>query len=175
MTNEASLESLVLDAHGLMLPIGLRVDKFSLDIGKSAAVIKPFSLGMQEPARFEATIGQESVAEFLEKKGLGGLKDFVVKADDGVVVIEATAKIIVELRVAVTCTLRVENETKLFVDLESVSVPGPMARNMVEKQLAKANPIFDLAEVAPTVKMHSVTPESGHILVQGTADWPQSP
>lgn len=175
MTNEAKLESLVLDAHSIALPIGLVVDKFSMDIGQASAVIKPFNLSFQEPAKYEATVGQDSVADFLNKKGLGGLRDFGVKVANGKVVIEALARVIVELRVAVTCTLRVEDESKLFVDLESVSVPGPMARGLVEKELAKANPIFDLAEIAPTVKIVSVIADDGVILVRGTADWPQSP
>lgn len=172
MPKEAQLESLVLDASQVKLPNGLVLDKFALDLPSASAQLKPFSLTLSAPAKFEATVSQTSVARFLNGQGIGGLKDFTAKVDDGVVVVEATARVIVELRVAVTCTLRIVDEDKLYIDLQSVSVPGPVARGIVEKELAKANPVLDLAVIAPTVKMRSVTAANGEILVQGTADWP---
>jgi len=174
MTNSLHLESLNVTATNMTLPMGLTVDEVVIASGAVDAELKPFSLNLAKPANATFRVSAANVAKLLEEKSPGGLKGFTVTISDGLVIVETTAKVIVEIRVATACTLRIDGGKRLFVDLDKVSVPGPMARNMIEQQLAKVNPILDLNEFAPSVTMESVTAEDGYITLKGKADLPQS-
>lgn len=174
MTNEAQLASLELGALNITLPMGLTIDSFELKVGHTKCQLKPFHLNLNEPADFEARVSSQNIASFLELKQVGGLKGFAVTIEPESLTVEATAKVVVTMRVAAKCGLKIQNNSQLVVELISVSVPGPMVRKMVEKELAKANPLFDIAEVISGASLSIVSFKDDHIVITGKADWPQS-
>jgi hypothetical protein len=172
MTDGLHLESLHATATNVALPMGLTVDEVVLSAGRAEAQFKPFSLSLKKRAHVAVRVSAENVAKMLEEQSPDNLKNFTVTISDGLVIVENSAKVIVEIRVATSCTLRIEGGSKLFVDLGKVSVPGPMARNMIEQQLAKVNPILDLDDLLPSAHMDSVEAEDGYIKLKGTVSWP---
>lgn len=173
MTSGMQIKSLAAMGLELTLPNGLTLDRIEVETGEADGTYPPLALNLSKPLDFKVWVSAENIADFMDKKGIGGLKDIKVVCTDGHVSVEATAKVIVEIRATAVCTLRIVNGTQLFVDLESVSVP--IARNVIEGQLAKSNPILDLAEFGFQLQMTSVEVENGAVQVQGTANWPQSP
>lgn len=173
MTNNVNLETLALLASEVTLPMGLVLDEVEIQVGKADATIKPFAIQLEKPADLTVRLSAGNIAAFLEKEAPGGLKDFRVTVGGGLLNVEATGRLIVEIRVTAVCKLRVVDRSKLFVDLQSVSVP--MAYNIVEQQLAKINPILDLNDVAPSVKIDTVSADEGVVTVKGVADMPPFP
>ncbi|MBS1724690.1 MAG: LmeA family phospholipid-binding protein [Armatimonadetes bacterium] len=173
MTHGMQIKSLAALGLELTLPNGLTLDRVEIETGEASGTFPPFHLKLDKPLDFKVWVSAESVATFLEKKGIGGLKDVRVTCEGGKVSVEASARVIVEVRATAVCTLRIVEGTKLFVDLESVSVP--IAKNIIEGQLAKSNPILDLEEFEFDLQMISVEVADGHVQIHGTADMAQSP
>lgn len=165
-------ESLAVLGNNVLLPMGLVVDEVVIEAGATNAQFKPLSIALDQPATIKARISGASVGAFLEKEAPGGLKDFVVTIAKGQITVEATAKVIVEIRVAAVCTLRIADRTQLWVDLESVSVKAPMAHSMVEQQLAKVNPLVDLKDLAKNLSLDKVEADDGFVTVIGSGNWP---
>ena len=86
--------------------VGLAIEELSLQAEQTQIVTDPFALTMQ-PAEMEAKISAQAVANFLERKAPGGLSGFAVTLDDGKVIVEASARMIVVIRARVVCTLRI--------------------------------------------------------------------
>lgn len=172
MKDGMQAESIAVLGNNVALPMGLTVDEIVIEAGETRAKFKPFSIELDQPGQIKARISAASIAAFLNKEAPGGLKDFAVTIADGFLTAEATARIIVELRVAAVCRLRIAERTQLWVDLESVSVKAPMAHSMVEQQLAKVNPLVDLKELASNLTLDAVTAEAGFVTVTGTGKWP---
>ncbi len=154
--------------HGLMLPVGLRIDRFTVSSGAAHMSWPPFAITTEAAARAAVVVTEGSVAEFLEVKTPDNLKRFKVHCDKGKVVCEAVANLIVDIPVKAVCTLRIEDQSKVFVDVESVDVIGGGAKKLVENQLAKINPILDASSFPIQVKLDNVEVDGGEIVVTGT-------
>lgn len=174
MKEKLKLDSLTAEATNVILPIGLAVETIRLTLGHASTNLHPFLLEMDNPAQLEVTVLSSQIAAFLEKKSPGNLRDISVKIDDGFVSVEATTKLIVDIRVTAVCTLRISDETQLFVDLDSVSVKAPMAKSLVEQQLEKINPILNIKDIGLEGKLEKVVAENGSVLIFGLVKWAQS-
>ena len=168
------LETLALLATEVTVPVGLTLDDVEVQVEKAEAAMSPFSLQLVTPATLKVRIGTQNIAAFLEKESPGGLKDFVVQLEDGLVSVEATARILVELRVTAVCRLRTVDRSKIFVDLDSVSVKAPMVHGMVQQQLDKINPILDMADIGNHIQIESVGVADGFVTVMGSVSSIQS-
>lgn len=131
----------------------------------------PFALKMQQPGEIEAKVSGAAVAEFLDKKAPGGLRDFQVNVKDGQLFINATAKMIFDVKAGAVCKLRIVDARQIFVDLVSVDVMGVGAKNLVQQQLDQVNPILDVAQFPLDVELQSVEANDGFITVKGAATW----
>ena len=169
MTNELKLESLAARAEAVVLPNGLVLDEVVLTSGPAEAQVKPFSLSLDLPGKFEVTVTDESLAAFLEKQAPPGVSRFAVSSQEGKVRVEATAKAALGARVAAECSLRIQDGRRLFVDLGAVSIP--FAHGLIEQQIAKINPIMDVEEFPGTILLAGVTIENGAVRIVGTLDW----
>lgn len=150
--------------------VGLSISELTLQADATEIATDPFSVNM-DPAELEAKITAEAVAAFLEQKAPGGLQRFAVQIENGTVTVEASARVIVEIRARVVCTLRLVDGKQIWVDLASADgVPSPV-RGLVESNLAKVNPVFDTAELPLDVTLTSIEAEDGTILLKGTASW----
>lgn len=154
----------------LTLPMGLVVDHVLIEGAEAAIQREPFQIQLQEPGTIEAHVGEKNLAAFLNKEAPGGLKDFEVSIRDGKLFINATAKVIFEIKAEAVCTLRIEDGTKMFVDLESVEMFGVGAKSLVEQQLAKINPVLNAADFPMKVTLTSVEAIDGEVILRGTAE-----
>jgi len=171
MTDDLKLESLAARAESVKLPNGLVLDEVVITSGPAQAAVKPFALRLDRPGSFEVTVTDQNLAEFLESQAPAGVSKFAVQSEGGAIKIEASAKAALGARVAAVCRLRVEEGRKLFVDLESVSLP--FAHGLIEQQIAKINPIMDVEEFPGTFHLTAVTADGGGVRLQGTIDWRQ--
>lgn len=157
-------------AH-LETSVGLVIDELTLQADSTRIATDPFSVAM-EPAELEAKISAEAVASFLERKAPGGLQSFAVQLIDGKLIVEASARVIVEIRARVVCTLRIVDGKEIWVDLASADgVPSPV-RGLVESNIAKVNPVFDASELPLDVTLTSIAADEGVVTLHGTASWP---
>lgn len=153
--------------EGVLLPVGLRVDSFSLASGSADMSWPPFELRTKKAADATVVVSEKSVADFLESKTPDNIKGFKVTCANGQVLCEAAVKLVMEIRAKAVCTLRIQSGTQVFVDVQSVDVMGGPAKKLVEAQLAKINPILDAAEFPMQVTLESVEVEDGQIVVKG--------
>ncbi len=173
MTDSVQLGSLDALVQSLTLPNGLVLDEVRIEIGAASATLNPFALDLDRPGTFEVRVSADSVKSFLELQGVGGMKDVSVTAEGGRISVQGTVRVLVEIRVTATCVLRIEDGKKLFVEIQDLSVPGGMARNLVESQLEKVNPILDLTTAPIDVDLKTSDASDGYVIVSGSASWPQ--
>jgi hypothetical protein len=149
--------------------MGLVVDEVKVD-GQGASIqTSPFSITLEHRAAVEGHVAALDLTDFLNMKSPGGVKDFALSIRDGRLFIEATARVIVEMRAKVVCTLRIHEGTQLFVDLESVDVMGVGAKGMVQGQLDQINPILDTSDLPLSVTLERVVLDHDRIVLYGTA------
>ena len=152
----------------VLLPVGLCVDSFTITSGAARMSWPPFALQTDNAAQARVMVSESSVAAFLDAKTPNTMKGFKVKCTGGKIICEATVKVVVEIRAAATCTLRIEGGKQVFVDVESVDVMGGPAKKLVENQLEKINPILDAGEFPVKVVLEDVKVDNGEIVVYGT-------
>lgn len=127
----------------------------------------PFKLQTPKPGTMEALILGKNLADFLDKQAPGGLRDFNVELKDGKIHARATVMIMKALAV---CTLRIQDGTELYVDLESVDVMGVGAKNMVQSQLDKINPVLNTKDLPVNVRLTDYSIEDGKLILRGDID-----
>ena len=154
--------------RNVSLPMGLRVDDVRL-AGRGLHLEKePFVISVPEPGRLEVFVSDASLAAFLEGQAPAGLKNFKIQARDGLLHVQAVKTVLVDLKANAVCSLRIEERRKLMVVLESVDVAGAGVKNLIQSQLDKVNPIFDVAEFPIKATLESVTVDDGGVILLGT-------
>lgn len=149
------------------LEMGLNVDEIEIESGPAQVGLSPFSLELTKPAPLSVRISASSVEKFLNLKAPSGVKDFSVELKDGKIRIQATVKVVFEIRAGVVCRLEIEDEQRLLVVLESVDSVATMARGMIEGQIEKVNPLLDVEELPLPVRLSKVQIEDGWINLDG--------
>jgi len=153
----------------LTLPMGLMVDHVLIEGAEATIQSDPFQIRLKEPGTIEAHVSERNLAAFLNKEAPGGLRDFEISIRDGKLFVNATAKMIFDIKAEAVCTLRLVDGTQLFVDLESVEMFGVGAKSLVEQQLAKINPVLNAADFPLKVVLTSVEATDGEVILRGTA------
>ena len=148
--------------------MGLRVDTVEVRADGLHFETEPFQASVQKPGTFEVFVGERSLADFLNKKAPGGIKNFVVDANPGKLNVNATVSMIIQLQAEAVCTLRIVDQRYLFVDLESVNVMGAGATSLVQSQLEKINPVLDVEEFPVRATLDEVHIVEGGIKMNGT-------
>lgn len=152
----------------VQLPIGLVLDLIRIDGDALQLQPNPFEAHLPQPGKLEVEIGNESLAAFLESRSPAGLRNFKVDIRDGKVFIQATKKIVVDVKASAVCTLRIEGNQQIFVDLESVDVMGGSLKNLVQSQLDEMNPVFDAKDLPVAAALRSVKSANGKIQIMGS-------
>lgn len=148
--------------------LGLIINEVRITGQAAHFVRKPFSMKLDQPAAIEAEILQADVQNFLSTTAPGGLQNFQVRMDAGKIFVDATFNMLISVPVSATCSLRIDQGKRLFIDLEDVSVLGGAPRSMVQKQLDAINPIFDLDEDLPVEgNLDSVDVAGGRAILRG--------
>lgn len=147
------------------LPMGLVLSRVRIWGQDLHLEREPFVIQVSQPGRMEITVSEDQLAAFLEREAPGGLRNFRVTADGGKLTVQATARILVEITAEAVCTLRADDGTRLFVELESLSVPA--ARNLVQNQLERVNPIVDLDDLPIGGRIQQIEISGGQVVLRG--------
>ena len=134
-------------ASEVRLPIGLVLDSVKLISGSGSLGLEPFAVGLAEEARIEVCIGEKSLQSYLGRLAPGGLEGFRVRLADGKATVEAFKRMLVAVPARAVCTVRIVEETKLFIDVEQVEMLGAAVKSIVQSQMDQMNPVLDLADL----------------------------
>jgi len=168
MPQNVQVGSVTASFCNVRLPIGLVLDRIEIEGQDAELHTDPLHLELPEPGNVRVFVGAESLEKYLNEQAPGGLRDFQVRLVPGAIEVQATARVIVELRATATCKLRIEHGRELHVELMSVDVLGGSAKSLVESQLDKINPILDAREYPVQLELHSVEITSEAVIVTGT-------
>ncbi len=153
--------------RNLRLPMGLNVDDVRISGRSLRLQSDPFSVEAPEAGILEVFVSEASLAAFLDEKAPAGLKRFSVSGRNGKLHVHAVKKVIVDLQATAVCTLRLEQNRKLFVQIETVDVAGAGIKHLIEAQLEKINPVIDVADFPLPATLESVAVEQGGIVLRG--------
>lgn len=149
--------------------MGLTLDEILMQGEALHLESDPFTATLPQPGSLEVRVSAESLADFLEKKAPGGLKDFSVTLKEGHVFVEARATVIISINVGAVCKLRIEDESELYVDLVRVeAIGGSGAHNIVQRQLDNINPVLKTQDLPLEAKIQSVEAENDWLVVRGS-------
>ncbi len=153
----------------VVLPMGLTVARVDVTGDGATAIDKPFSLTLASPGKMVAEVAEFDLASFLEAQAPGGLHDFSVSAQSGKLAVKAKKTVLVDLKVAAVASLRIVDGRQLWIEVESVDVMGAGAKNLVQSQIDKINPVLDVADLPIDARLESVTVDGGKVVLHGTA------
>jgi hypothetical protein len=162
-----SIGALDASFRNIELDFGLKIASFEIKSDAASADIDPFQLQLDNPGQLRAVVTESAVADFLEAKAPGNISNFTVKIAKGEILVTATASIVISVPVKASCFLEIVDGSQVFVRIKSVDVMGGAAKGIVENQLAKINPILDVAELPISVQLTSVETENGEIILLG--------
>ena len=152
----------------VVLPMGLRVARVDVTGEGATAVDKPFSLALASPGRMVAEVLEDDMAAFLEGQAPGGLKEFSVRAEGGKLHVRAKKTLVVDLKVSAVASLRIKDGRQLWIDVESVDVMGAGAKNLVQSQIDRINPVLDAKDLPIDATLESVEADGGKVVLRGT-------
>jgi hypothetical protein len=167
MEKNLSVANVTAVLGGVRLPFGLLLDEFTIEGENLHVGIEPYALSMDSPGRFKAVITEAAIKQFLDPRLPTAIRKSDVEVVEGKILINALAKIIIEVRVSAVCTLESKDGRMINVVLTSVEPGGPV-RGMLESQLDQINPVFDANDLPIPVTVESVSIEPGRILLTGT-------
>ncbi len=149
--------------------MGLVLDEIIVEGERLELGTEPLSLSMPRPGSLEVRLTEDSLARFLNEKAPAGLKEFKVRLADGVIQIEATASLIISVKIGATCRLTIENESKLVVELVRMdAIGGSGMQNIVQRQLDAINPVLDADHLPVAATFKSVEIDQQLLVVYGT-------
>ena len=160
--------------RNLKTPIGLVIDEARLTGVNTVVQMDPLRIEMLEPGTIEAKIGEQALAVFLEQKAPGGMRGFEIALKAGKVYVQASITMIIPMKVSAVCSLRIQDERQIFVDLGSVDVMGVGATGLVEGHIARINPVLDVADLPINVRLKTIEVVDGKVVVKGEAKPNQS-
>ena len=153
--------------ENVKLDIGLVISEFSISSNSSSAKIDPFELELPTPGEMKAIVTERAIADFLEHKAPGGLKEVDIKAHEGKIHLTGKITLVVNINVDATATLEIVNGKELHVKLLALDALGGKATTIVESQLAQINPILDVKDIPLDVMFTRVVIEDGLVTVFG--------
>lgn len=154
---------------GVTLPMGLTIDEVIVQGENLHLEASPFAATLPKPASLDVRISADSLADFLEKKAPGGLKDFQIQLKGGEIFVEARATMIISINVGAVCKLRIEDGKELYVDLVRVeAIGGSGIHNIVQKQLDSINPVLKAQDLPLDATLETVECDNDWIVLHGT-------
>ncbi|MBV6459649.1 MAG: hypothetical protein HONBIEJF_02800 [Fimbriimonadaceae bacterium] len=149
------LDKLTAKLDGFTLPMGLTVDEGWIEaVGANVSADGQWSVS--SPASVRLRISPLAVADYLNRTSPGGLRQVQVAIDNGLMVIDGKIRLLLEISATARCSLEIRDSKELHVVLESVDVGGVGAKGLVESQIAKVNPLFDVRDLPISVTLTNV-------------------
>lgn len=158
---------------GFMTPPGLRLARLTI----TGAGLAPSSTGLETdgPLTFRAEIAEDDLASFLIAMSPGGLTGFAAKIAPTAISIRAKKRVIIEIPLAVECALEIEDRQRLNLRLLDASAFGAGVKNLAEGEIAKANPVFDAADLPVKTELDRVELGEGTLALYGEVFGPFDP
>ncbi len=151
----------------LVLPMGLTVDRFDVELGPTRVETSPVRILPAAAAFVDAEVSAANVAAFLSKKAPGGLSKFKVSCSKGLVTVEAKAKMLVEIPVLAVVTLEIVDGHKVMARLKKAEVMGGGASGLVEGMMDKINPILDTHEFPLPITLTEIEADNDMVVLHG--------
>lgn len=151
-----------------MLPVGLVVRSFSVEGANVRMDTDPFRLHLDEPGRVEAVVDEKDIQKLVQSRAGDQLRDLVIRLQPERIEATATVQVVFAIRATAVLTLRIVEETKLFVDVQSVNVMGAAGQNLVQKQLDAMNPLLDTTTFPLAVRLRHVEVREKELRLTGS-------
>lgn len=152
----------------VLLPMGLKVARVEVQGVGAVAEAKPFALNLTQPGSLVAEVAEADLTTFLEKQEIAGMHSISVQAMGGKLHVRAKKTLLVDLKITANASLRIVDGRQLWIDVESVDVMGAGAKNLVQSQLDKVNPVLDVSDLPVDATLESVEAEGGKVVLRGT-------
>lgn len=152
----------------VLLPMGLNVE--SVEVQGFGATIdsKPFSMTLPQAGTMEAHVAEDDLSKFLEVQAPAGMHSISVRAEGGKLHVRAKKTVLVDLKVSAVASLRIVDGRQLWIDVEEVDVMGAGAKNLVQSQIDKINPVLDASDLPVDAVLESVEVGDGRVVLRGT-------
>lgn len=112
-------------------------------------------------------VRSDSIAQFLESQGAGGLSNFQVSVSQEGVRVQAVKTVLIPIQAVALVKLEVENGADVHVRLVTAEALGVGVRTLIEDQLAKINPIFQASDLPFPCVLTGVVHEAGQVRIEG--------
>ncbi len=155
----------------VVLPMGLKVEKVSISGTDLTVTHDPIGAQMPDPGRLEIFVSEKDLARFLNEQSPAGLKNVSVEAKNGMLHVRATKTVLIDVKAYVVCSLRIVDNSKLYVDLESIELMGVGPKHLMQAQIDKINPVIDAKDLPIQATMDRVEIGNGGIILRGRV-WP---
>ncbi len=152
----------------VLLPMGLTVANVDIRGDGGTLDSSPFALNLARPGSMEATVTESALMAFLQDKDLGGMHSISISAEGGKLHVKAKKTVLVDLKITAVASLRIVDGSQLWIDIESVDVMGAGAKNLVQSQLAKVNPVLDTKDLPIQATMTEIVIGDGVVILRGT-------
>jgi hypothetical protein len=149
------------------LDFGLVVESFEIRGSGATVDLKSGGLQLPSPGHAKAVVTEGAIQALLTKQAPAQVRDFSVQVSGGLIYVEAKAQVVVTIPVKAVCTIEIRDGKRLEVVLKQADVLGGAAKNLIESQLDKINPIFDVADLPIEVNLLSVEADGGRVVVLG--------
>lgn len=147
--------------------MGLTLDEVVIMGERLSLGHDPFSIGLDKPGTMEVRVSDLSLAAFLNEKT--PIRDAKIRFDKDQIHVEGRATVVIPIGFSAVCSLRIEDDTKLYVELVRMeSIGGSGAVNIVQRQLDSINPVIDLADFPLDATISSVAMEKDWLVLKGT-------
>ncbi len=166
-SNKVNLKAFNLSISSLELPIGLVLDEVEIRSTSASIGLDPARLSLDEDAQVTVRTSGASIAAYLEWLRPGGLSGFFVQGKDDKLLINARARVIVEIPMKATCRLVIVDAKQLLVELVDVDVLGVAAEKLVRAQLDRVNPILDAKDLPIPILLETVSISDDNIYISG--------
>lgn len=165
--SDLSVERLHVELGRLVLPVGLVLDSVRLDAGAARLATDPASLVLDQPAKYQAAVSEESVVEFVMPRLPDNLREASVSLLPGEIAVTGKFRLLVEIPFRASLGLAVVERRRLRLDVLSVDVLGAGPAQLVQKRLDAINPVFDVADVPFPMTIDEAWVDSGVVVLRG--------
>ena len=112
-------------------------------------------------------VRSDSIAQFLESQGAGGLSNFQVSISQEGVRVQAVKTVLIPIQAVALVKLEVENGADVHVRLVTAEALGVGVRTLIEDQLAKINRICSASDLPLPGVLTGVVHEAGQVRIEG--------
>lgn len=167
---EVTVATVAVELRDVALSMGLRAESLRL-LGEGILVTnEPFAWSVKRPADLEAVVTESAIADLVRAKSPPNLRDIAVQLVADSIVVQATTRVLFDVRAVARIGLEIQDEQRLVLALQSVEPFAGIAQGVVAPQLEALNPVFDATELPVHLRLTTAKVEAGRIVIRGTVE-----